>query len=142
MGVSRSCNNVQTERPIIKYIWQVFPSHNISLLQDVFLSNFGGLCTQLVARLLDLIDIETETYRDFRILRMSRPRLNETQEFGGCRDRDSSRLKNLEDVETETDRDSPKGVETETETESLATHCPLRTLTLSPKGGGGLRGSE
>ena len=106
MGVSRSCNNVQTERPIIKYIWQVFPSHNISLLQDVFLSNFGGLCTQLVARLLDLIDIETETYRDFRILRMSRPRLNETQEFGGCRDRDSSRLKTLEDVETETHRDS------------------------------------
>ena len=33
------------------------------------------------------------------------------------------RLKNLEDVETETDRDSPKGVETETETKSLATHC-------------------
>ena len=88
LGVSRSCNNVQTERPIIKYIWQVFPSHNISLLQDVFLSNFGGLCTQLVARLLDLIDIETETYRDFRILRMSRPR-----------------LKNLEDLETETHRD-------------------------------------
>ena len=106
MGVSRSCNNVQTERPIIKYIWQVFPSHNISLLQDVFLSNFDGLCTQLVARLLDLIDIETETYRDFRILRMSRPRLNETQEFGGSRDRDSSRLKTLEDVETETHRDS------------------------------------
>ena len=66
---------------------------------------------------------------------MSRPRLIETLKFGGCRDRDSSRLRNLEDVETEThrlkqfedvetetDRDSSKGVETETETESLATH--------------------
>ena len=56
---------------------------------------------------------------------MSRPRLIETTKFGGCRDWDSSRLKNLEDVETETHRDSSKGVETETETEteSLATHC-------------------
>ena len=53
---------------------------------------------------------------------MSRPRLIETKKFGGCRDRDSSRLKNLEDVETETHRDSSKDVETETETESLATH--------------------
>ena len=55
---------------------------------------------------------------------MSRPRLIETKKFRGCRDRDSSRLKNLEDVETKTDRDSSKGVktETETETESLATH--------------------
>ena len=53
---------------------------------------------------------------------MSRPRLIETKKFGGCRDRDSSRLKKFEDVETETDRDSSKGVETETETESLATH--------------------
>ena len=51
---------------------------------------------------------------------MSRPRLIETKKFGGCRDRDSSRLKNLEDVETETHRDSSKGVETETE--SLPTH--------------------
>ena len=65
-------------------------------------------------------DVETETYRDLRISRMSRPRLIETKKFGGCRDRDSSRLKNLEDVETETHRDSSKGVETETE--SLATH--------------------
>ena len=44
---------------------------------------------------------------------MSRPRLIETKKFGGCRDRDSSRLKKFEDVETETDRDSSKGVETE-----------------------------
>ena len=83
-----------------------FPQSQHFIAAGCLLSNFGGLCTQLVARLLDLIDIETETYRDFRILRMSRPRLNETQEFGGCRDRDSSRLKTLEDVETETHRDS------------------------------------
>ena len=54
---------------------------------------------------------------------MSRPRLIETMKFGGCRDRDSSRLKNLEDVETETHQDSSKGVETKTETESVTTHC-------------------
>ena len=49
---------------------------------------------------------------------MSRPRLMGTKKFGGCRDRDSSRLKNLEDVETEIHRDSPKGVKTETESQS------------------------
>ena len=65
-------------------------------------------------------DVETETYRDSRIWRISRPRLIETLKIGGCRDRDSSRLNKFEDVETETDRDSSKGVETETE--SLATH--------------------
>ena len=73
-----------------------------------------------LSRLQNFKDVETETQRDSRIWRMSRPRLIETKNFRGCRDRDSSRLKNLEDVETETDRDSPKGVETETE--SLATH--------------------
>ena len=36
---------------------------------------------------------------------MSRPRLIETEKFLGCRDRDSSRLRNLLDVETETHRD-------------------------------------
>ena len=61
---------------------------------------------QWVARLKYFKDVETETYRDFRIFRMSRPRLIETLKFGGCRDRDSSRLRNLEDVETETHRDS------------------------------------
>ena len=83
-----------------------------------------------LSRLQNFKDVETETQRDSRIWRMSRPRLIETKNFRGCRDRDSSRLKNLEDVETETDRDSPKGVETETETEteSLATHCPIPTL--------------
>ena len=75
-----------------------------------------------LSRLQNFKDVETETQRDSRIWRMSRPRLIETKNFRGCRDRDSSRLKNLEDVETETDRDSPKGVETETE--SLAIHCP------------------
>ena len=74
-----------------------------------------------LSRLQNFKDVETETQRDSRIWRMSRPRLIETKNFRGCRDRDSSRLKNLEDVETETDRDSPKGFETETE--SLATHC-------------------
>ena len=81
-----------------------------------------------LSRLQNFKDVETETQRDSRIWRMSRPRLIETKNFRGCRDRDSSRLKNLEDVETETDRDSPKGVETETETESLATHCWLLHL--------------
>ena len=76
-----------------------------------------------LSRLQNFKDVETETQRDSRIWRMSRPRLIETKNFRGCRDRDSSRLKNLEDVETETDRDSPKGVETETE--SLATHCTI-----------------
>ena len=71
-------------------------------------------------------DVETETHRDYKIWRMSRLRLIETKEFGRCRDRDSSRPKNLEDVETEIHRDSSKGVETETETESLATHCLSR----------------
>jgi len=36
---------------------------------------------------------------------MSRLRLIETEKFVGCRDRDSSRLKNFLDVETETQRD-------------------------------------
>ena len=63
-------------------------------------------------------DVETETYRDLRIFRMTRPRLNKTLKFGGCRDRASTRLKDLEDVETETHQGSLKGVETE----SLATH--------------------
>ena len=45
---------------------------------------------------------------------MSRPRLIETWKFGGCRDRDSSRLGNLLDVETETSRDWAKDVDTET----------------------------
>ena len=80
-----------------------------------------------LSRLQNFQDVETETQRDSRIWRMSRPRLIETKKFRGCRDRDSSRLKNLEDVETETDRDSPKGVETETE--SLATHCTCPILT-------------
>ena len=83
-----------------------------------------------LSRLQNFKDVETETQRDSRIWRMSRPRLIETKNFRGCRDRDSSRLKNLEDVETETDRDSPKGVETETE--SLATHCSFkRTMILT-----------
>ena len=88
-----------------------------------------------LSRLQNFKDVETETQRDSRIWRMSRPRLIETKNFRGCRDRDSSRLKNLEDVETETDRDSPKGVETETETESLATHCcsPISKVTISAK---------
>ena len=48
------------------------------------------------------VDVETETYRDLEIYWISRPRLNETERFLGCRDRDSSRLRNFLDVETET----------------------------------------
>ena len=51
------------------------------------------------------VDVETETYRDWEIYRMSRPRLIETERFLGCRDRDSLRLRNFLDVETETHRD-------------------------------------
>ena len=36
--------------------------------------------------------VETETHRDSDFLKLSRPRLIETQEYGGCRDRDPSRL--------------------------------------------------
>ena len=56
-------------------------------------------------RLGNLLDVETETHRDWEICWMSRPRLIETEKFLGCRDRDSSRLRNLLDVETETHRD-------------------------------------
>ena len=45
------------------------------------------------------------TQQDFEILWMSRLRLVETEIFLGCRDRDSSRLRNFSDVETETHRD-------------------------------------
>ena len=48
------------------------------------------------------VDVETETYRDWEIYWISRPRLIETERFLGCRDRDSSRLRNFSDVETET----------------------------------------
>ena len=51
------------------------------------------------------VDVETETYRDWEIYWISRPRLIETEKFLGCRDRDSSRLRNFSDVETETHRD-------------------------------------
>ena len=51
---------------------------------------------------------------------MSRPRLIKTEKFLGCRDRDSSRLKNFWDVETETHQDwkisgmsRPRLIETE-----------------------------
>ena len=60
------------------------------------------------------MDVETETYRDWKISWMSRPRLIETEKFLGFRDRDSSRLGNLMDVETETSRDWAKDVDTET----------------------------
>ena len=43
---------------------------------------------------------------------MSRPSLNETGKFLGCRDQDSSRLRNLLDVETMTSRDWTKDVDT------------------------------
>ena len=36
--------------------------------------------------------VETETHRDQRIFKLSRPRLSETGKFTGCRDWDSSRL--------------------------------------------------
>ena len=58
--------------------------------------------------------LETETFRDSDFLRLSRPRLIETEKFLSCRDRDSSRLANLVVVETETHRDWTKVVETET----------------------------
>ena len=66
------------------------------------------------SRLGNLLDVETETHRDWEICWMSRPRLIETWKFAGCRDRDSSRLENLLDVETETSRDWTKDVDTET----------------------------
>ena len=52
--------------------------------------------------------------------RMLRPRLNQTKTLGGCPDRDSSRLKNMDDVETETNRYSSNGVEIKKK--SLAYH--------------------
>ena len=72
-----------------------------------------------------MLDVETETHRDWDTCWMLRPRLIETEKFLGCRDRDSSRLNILEGIKTETHQDSSKGVETETETESLATHCKI-----------------
>ena len=66
------------------------------------------------------MDVKTETHRDWDICWMSRPRLIETKKFLGCRDRDSSRLRNFLDVETETHRDwenswmsRPRLIETE-----------------------------
>ena len=61
---------------------------------------------QWVARLWYLKYFKTKTYRDFWSFRMFRPRLNEPQKFGGCRDGDSSRLKIFENVETRTHQDS------------------------------------
>ena len=61
-------------------------------------------------RLQNIVDVETETHRDFEILRMSRPKLIETLKFSGCRDRYPS---DLVDIETETSRDLQKVVETE-----------------------------
>ena len=66
------------------------------------------------------VDVETETYRDWKISWMSRLRLIETEKFLGCRDRYSSRLGYLLDIETETHQDweiswmsRPRLIETE-----------------------------
>ena len=44
------------------------------------------------SRLGNSVVVETETHRDWEILWLSRPRLNETRNFCGCRDRDQLRL--------------------------------------------------
>merc|ERR1711915_129396 len=75
---------------------------------------FAGCRDRDSSRLGNLLDVETETHRDWEICWMSRPRLIETGKFSGCRDRDQSRLGNLLDVETETSRDWAKDVDTET----------------------------
>ena len=55
------------------------------------------------------MDVKADTHRGWDICWMSRPRLIETKKFLGCRDRDSSRLRNFLDVETKThwDREIP-----------------------------------
>ena len=58
--------------------------------------------------------VETETSRDLNFSELSIPRLFETIQMNGCRDRDSSRPQKLVVVETETCRDWSKVVETET----------------------------
>ena len=58
--------------------------------------------------------VETETSWDFKFSELSIPRLFETIQMNGCRDRDSSRPQKLVVVETETCRDWSKVVETET----------------------------
>ena len=74
---SESCNNVQTERPIIEYIWHVLPSYSVSLLQDVF-------SPILVAS----VTVSSETLR-----------------FKRYQDRDILRPQNFQDVRTETQGD-------------------------------------
>ena len=56
-------------------------------------------------RLGCMLDVKTETHRDWEISWMSRPRLIETEIFLGCQDRDSSRVRNILAVETKTHRD-------------------------------------
>ena len=51
------------------------------------------------------MDVETETHQDWQIHWVSRPRLIQSEKFLGCRDCDSSRLRNFLVVETETHRD-------------------------------------
>ena len=53
-------------------------------------------------RLENFFDVETENDQDREISWMLRPKLIETEQFPGFRDRDSSRLRNFWDVETET----------------------------------------
>ena len=79
-------------------------------------------------RLGNLLDVETETHRDWEICWMSRPRLIETWKLARCRDRDSSRLGNLLDVETETSRDWTKDVDTETPSRLSLISVPLFML--------------
>ena len=51
------------------------------------------------------MDVETETHGDWDICWMSTSRLINTKKFFGCRDQDSSRLRNFLDVEIETHQD-------------------------------------
>ena len=56
-------------------------------------------------RLRNILDVKTETHRDWEISWMSRRRLIKTEIFLGCQDRDSSRVRNILAVETKTHRD-------------------------------------
>ena len=88
------------------------------------------------------VDVETETYRDWEIYWISRPRLIETERFLGCRDRDSSRLRNFLDVETETHRDwenqwmsRPRPVETGPKMSIPRLHRDSRSSLVHTSGG-------
>ena len=75
--------------------------------------------------------VETETHRDFEILRMSRPRLIETLKFCGCRDRDSSRPFRFGGYRDRDQSRPTKSCRDRDFIESLAIHCIKATLTTA-----------